>query len=66
MPSANDELLTIGEAAERLRISRSSLYDRLRDGSIPTVRLGPRIVRVRTSDLDAFLELRSLPHAIAV
>lgn len=37
--------LTVEEAAVILRISRSSAYDRVRDGTIPSIRLG-RFIRV--------------------
>ncbi len=33
-------LLTIAEVAERLRVSRQTVWRRVRDGSIPAVRLG--------------------------
>ena len=36
--------LTVEEAAELLGIGRSNAYQSVRDGSIPSIRLGKRIV----------------------
>ena len=47
-------LVSIAEAAERLGISRSRLYELMQEGSLPTVRIGKR--RLLASDaLDAFI-----------
>jgi excisionase family DNA binding protein len=48
-------LLTLEEAAGILSLSPRTLSRLLRDGEIPTVRIG-RLVRVRTSDLHAWVE----------
>jgi excisionase family DNA binding protein len=53
-------LLTGGEVAERLNCSRAFAYRLMRQGEIPTVRLG-RAVRVRIQDLEAFI-LSMLTH----
>lgn len=51
-----DNLLTLPEVAERLRIPLSSLYDmRTRGTAPPGIRVG-RSVRVRASDLERWLE----------
>lgn len=39
---------TVSEVAERLGISRSSAYDRVRRGEIPAITLGRRLVVSRT------------------
>jgi excisionase family DNA binding protein len=48
-------LLTLDEAAGVLSLSPRTLSRLLRDGEIPTVRIG-RLVRVRTSDLHSWVE----------
>jgi excisionase family DNA binding protein len=50
------ELLTAAEAATVLRIGRTTMYKLLADGTVPCVRLGPRLIRVRRTDLDEILE----------
>jgi excisionase family DNA binding protein len=48
------EILTVGEAAEYLRMSSHWVYKRTADGSLPCLRVG-RAVRFRRSDLDSWL-----------
>lgn len=38
------DLLTIAEAAEYLRLSKNGVYALARDGELPSVRLGRRVV----------------------
>ena len=45
-----DNLLTAGQAAKRLGISRVFLYEKARHGEVKSVRIG-RSVRFRTEDL---------------
>lgn len=40
----NNQFLTIKEAAEILRISKSKLYELAKDGQVPNIKLGGRIV----------------------
>ncbi len=53
----NIKLLNASDVADVLQISVSFAYQLLRRGEIPSVRLG-RSVRVRSKDLDTFLESR--------
>ena len=46
-------LLTIPGAADRLSIGRSKLYELVRSGEVPTVRIG-RSVRIATAEIDRF------------
>lgn len=49
--------VTVTEAADALGISRETAYRWAREGTIPGVlRMGPRTVRIRTSDLIGILE----------
>jgi excisionase family DNA binding protein len=50
-------LLTPDEIIPRLRVSRSTLYEWLAKGELPSYRLG-RIIRIREIDLTEFLERR--------
>lgn len=54
-PPAEDRLLTVPEVAERLSVGRLTVYTWIRNGDLRGVKLAKRAVRVRTSDLEAFL-----------
>jgi excisionase family DNA binding protein len=55
--AGGEQLLTPEEAAERLRIGRSYLYELMRRRSIPSIKLG-RKRRIRASDIDDFITAR--------
>lgn len=50
------QLLRPEEAAQVLRISRSLIYQLLRTGEIPVVRIG-RACRIRPQDIEVFINL---------
>lgn len=50
----NDELLTRQEVADRLKIGRNKAYQMLRDGEIPSIKVGPEF-RVKASVLEAWI-----------
>jgi excisionase family DNA binding protein len=50
-----DELLTVADIANRLKLNQQTIYNWIDRGELPAVRLGARRVRVRRSDLDALL-----------
>ncbi len=50
-----DELLTVAEVADILRVSTMTVYRLIRSGELPAVRVG-RNYRVRRAALDAYLE----------
>lgn len=51
-------LFTVAEAAEHLRLSQAAIYEMVRRGQLPAVRVGPRkgAIRIRASDLESCLE----------
>jgi len=53
--STNSRLLSGMVVADRLGISRSSAYQLMRRGDIPTIRFGGT-VRVRECDLEEFIQ----------
>ena len=55
----DDDLLTIPEAAEILKVSTVTLSRWRRQGRLPTLKIGPRAVRIRRADL----ELVSQPYS---
>jgi excisionase family DNA binding protein len=53
-----DRLLTLPEVGRYLGVSRSAAYALARSGSLPTIRIARRVVRVHPDDLRRFLEAR--------
>jgi excisionase family DNA binding protein len=52
----SNNLLTIAEATELLKISKTTIYDMVKDGRLPSVSLpGVRRVFVRRSDLERLI-----------
>lgn len=51
-----DEFLTVAEVAELLKVNQQTVRNWVDRGELDAVRVGARRVRVRTSELDAFLE----------
>jgi excisionase family DNA binding protein len=51
-----DRFLSIAEAAEYLGVNVRSVRNMLTDGRLKAYKLGPRIVRIRLSEIDAALE----------
>ncbi len=49
------ELLTVPEAAQRLRVSVRHARRLIAAGRLRVVRLSPRVTRVKTTELDAFI-----------
>ena len=52
---AGSRLLTIPEVVDRTSIARTTVYLLIRDGRLPSVKIG-RSRRVREADLDVFIE----------
>jgi excisionase family DNA binding protein len=42
--------VTVTELAEYWMISRKQIYKQIEEGYLPAIRLGPRLLRIRTSD----------------
>jgi len=53
--SSEDEYLTVAEIAELLKVNQQTVRNWIADGALAAVRVGPRRVRVRRTDLDAYL-----------
>ncbi len=50
------ELNTIEQTAHRLGCSKNTVRALIRKGDLPAVRIGPRMVRVRETDLEQILQ----------
>ena len=55
-------LLTAGEVAARLRVSRATVYRWAADGTIPSVRIGD-VVRFNATAIDALADADDGPSA---
>jgi len=51
----NDDLLTIPEAAQRIRVSRATLFKFIKEGRLQVVRLSARKVLIRREELEKFI-----------
>ncbi len=54
-------LLTMGQAADRLQVSRSSLYREIGRGRLHVVKLG-HLTRIRLEDLEAYVSGLAAPR----
>lgn len=52
----HDELLTIDEVADLLKVHRSHVFRLMKDGELPVVRRGRRYTRILRSDLMTFVQ----------
>ena len=61
---ANDEfqVMTADEAAELIRLPRSSVYELARNGRIPFVRIGRRIFFIRGALIQWLIEEMTVPR----
>lgn len=55
-PTESSPLMTVGEAHRYLKISRSSLYNLVREGVLTPVNIVPGRATYLKSDLDAFID----------
>lgn len=51
-----DEIYTVKEVAEKLKITRKGVYDLMRDGRLGYVQIGLRQRRITATALRAFLQ----------
>jgi excisionase family DNA binding protein len=45
-----EPFVTVGELAEYWLVSRKQIYKQIEAGTLPAIRLGPRLLRIRTAD----------------
>lgn len=51
--TSETDLLTVTEAAKRLKVSTITLHRWIKQGIIPSYRVGPRALRIRAEDLES-------------
>lgn len=50
-----DQLISISQLSEENGLHENTIRGYIRNGRLPAVTIGPRLIRVRRSDFDAFL-----------
>jgi len=55
--------LSPAQVAEMLGVSRSTVLRLLRSGTLTSIRVGPRTIRVSLAELERFMEARTVPSA---
>jgi excisionase family DNA binding protein len=61
--SADDRLVSIATAASYLDVNPRTIYNMIQDGRLTAYTLGPRVLRIRLSQLDAALAPYGGPNA---
>jgi len=54
-PLRSEHLLTVAEAAQRIRVNKDTVRRWILSGQLPAVRINARVVRIAARDLDALL-----------
>lgn len=54
-----DEIMTIEEVAKYLKVTKKTIYYLIYQKSLPTVKLGSRLLRFRKSDIDRWLDVKA-------
>jgi excisionase family DNA binding protein len=54
-PQAEKELLSVSEISERYGLHPNTVRGYYRSGQLPAVYLGPRMIRIRRSDIEHLL-----------
>ena len=54
LQSHSEPYVTVAELAEYWLVGRKQIYKQIEAGTLPAIRLGPRLLRIRTSDARAF------------
>jgi excisionase family DNA binding protein len=55
-PSSEPTLLRLGEVADKLQVSLSTVRRLVKTGELKAIRPGKRLIRVRPADLDAYIQ----------
>jgi excisionase family DNA binding protein len=56
----SEQLLTVAQVADRLQVSRNTIYILIRRGDLTGIRVSDRKTRVRQADFDRYLERHRL------
>jgi excisionase family DNA binding protein len=62
-PGRADEFFTVDEIATQFKVDQQTVRNWIDDGALNAIRIGPRRVRVRQSDLEAYIDPSSTANA---
>lgn len=48
--------LTVKQAAEKLQVCKKTIFRRIKDGSLPCIRLGNKTIRIKEEDFQKYIE----------
>jgi excisionase family DNA binding protein len=60
LESHTEPYVTVAELAEYWLVGRKQIYKQIDAGTLPAIRLGPRLLRIRTSDAREFERLANM------
>ena len=66
LKSHPEPYVTVAELAEYWLVGRKQIYKQIEAGTLPAIRLGPRIMRIRTADALQFERLANMHAATGV
>ena len=55
------QFMTVDEVAEELIVTRRWVLDRVRDNTLGAQKMGDKMIRIRKSELDRYLEATYVP-----
>lgn len=61
-----DPMVTPDELAHYLKVSVDTIHRAIRSGELPAIRVGPRLLRIRTEDAQRFLRPAEAPTSRVV
>lgn len=50
------QYLSVEHAAERIDVSKKTIFRRIADGSIGAIKLGPKTIRISVEELDRYMD----------
>ena len=60
LQSHTEPYVTVAELAEYWLVGRKQIYKQIDAGTLPAIRLGPRLLRIRTADAREFERLANM------
>lgn len=64
MTDETSEIMTPRQVAEYVKVHQKTVYDWINSGDLNILKLGPRSIRIRKTDVDDFLEMRSAQYLL--
>jgi len=63
LASHTEPYVTVAELAEYWLVGRKQIYKQIDAGTLPAIRLGPRLLRIRTADALEFERRANMRHS---